>query len=203
MINKSNDDQLVLLKRAFAYEKAKDSVDVDKAWKEFETKLADTDSKQGDEAWDISEKAYHPTGQSSWMKIAAFFVGLLMLSGISYAAYHIVNRAEKNETALVTDSVKTPQKQKAKVAVDDAWLKIEPTQKAPVIFEDIELSGILEYIADKMQVKVEYRNQAAAHIRFYLQWDSKDSLQDIIDKINHFDKVHLSFDEANQMLIVE
>ena len=54
-----------------------------------------------------------------------------------------------------------------------------------------------------MQVKVEYRNQAAAHIRFYLQWDSKDSLQDIIDKINHFDKVHLSFDEANQMLIVE
>ena len=46
-------------------------------------------------------------------------------------------------------------------------------------------------------------NQAAAHIRFYLQWDSKDSLQDIIDKINHFDKVHLSFDEANQMLIVE
>lgn len=75
--------------------------------------------------------------------------------------------------------------------------------KAPVVFEDIELSGILEYIADKMQVKVEYRNQAAAHIRFYLQWDSKDSLQDIIDKINHFDKVHLSFDEANQMLIVE
>lgn len=46
MTNKSNDDQLVLLKRAFAYEKAKDSVDVDKAWKEFETKLADTDSKQ-------------------------------------------------------------------------------------------------------------------------------------------------------------
>ena len=47
MTNKSNDDQLVLLKRAFAYEKAKDSVDVDEAWKEFETKLADTDSKQG------------------------------------------------------------------------------------------------------------------------------------------------------------
>lgn len=129
MTNKSNDDQLVLLKRAYAYEKAKDSVDVDKAWKEFETKLADTDSKQGDEPLDISQKAYHPTGQSSWMKIAAAFVGLLMLSGISYAAYHIVNRAEKNETALVTDSVKTPQKQKAKVAVDEAWLKIEPTQK--------------------------------------------------------------------------
>lgn len=202
MTNKSNDDQLVLLKRAYAYEKAKDSVDVDEAWKEFEAKLADTDSKQEDEALDISKKAYHPIGQSSWLKIVAAFVGLLMLSGISYAAYHIVNRAEKNETALVTDSVKTSQKQKAKVAVDDAWLKIEPTKKAPVVFEDIELSGILEYIADKMHVKVEFRNQAA-HICFYLQWDSKDSLQDIIDKINHFDKVHLSFDEANQVLIVE
>lgn len=39
MTNKSNDDQLVLLKRAYAYEKAKDSVDVDEAWKEFETNL--------------------------------------------------------------------------------------------------------------------------------------------------------------------
>lgn len=37
----------------------------------------------------------------------------------------------------------------------------------------------------------------------YDEQESKDSLQDIIDKINHFDKVHLSFDEANQMLIVE
>lgn len=183
--------------------KAKDSVDVDEAWKEFETKLADTDSKQRDEALDISEKAYHPTGQSSWMKIAAAFVGLLMLSGISYAAYHIVNRAEKNETALVTDSVKTPQKQKRKGCGRWRLAEDRTNPKAPVVFEDIELSGILEYIADKMQVKVEYRNQAAAHVRFYLQWDSKDSLQDIIDKINHFDKVHLSFDEANQMLIVE
>ncbi len=31
MTNKSNDDQLVLLKRAYAYEKAKDSVDVDES----------------------------------------------------------------------------------------------------------------------------------------------------------------------------
>ena len=145
MTNKSNDDQLVLLKRAYAYEKAKDSVDVDEAWKEFETKLADTDTKQEDEAWDISQKAYHPIEQSSWLKIAAVFVGLLMLSGISYAAYHIVNRAEKNETALVTDSVKTPQKQKAKVAVDDAWLKIEPTKKAPVIFEQYSVNS---YVID-------------------------------------------------------
>lgn len=49
------------------------------------------------------------------MKIAAVFVGLLMLSGISYAAYHIVNRAEKNETALVTDSVKTPQNRRQRL----------------------------------------------------------------------------------------
>ena len=87
MTNKSNDDQLVLLKRAFAYEKAKDSVDVDEAWKEFETKLADTDSKQGDEPLDISPKAYHPIAQSSWLKIAAAFVGLLMLLCIFFAFF--------------------------------------------------------------------------------------------------------------------
>ena len=82
-------------------------------------------------------------------------------------------------------------------------MKAETTMKTPVVFEDAELSAILKYIADNTKVKVAYRNTSAAHVRFYLQWDSKDSLQDIIGKINHFEKVHVSFDEANQLLIVE
>ena len=99
--------------------------------------------------------------------------------------------------------MKTDNSATEKTTSNQDWIKIKPTKKAPVIFEDAELSTILKYIADKAKVKVEYRNPSAAHVRFYLQWDSKDSLQDIIDKLNHFEKVHVSFDEANQLLIVE
>lgn len=184
-------DEMVLLKRAFAYDDANNQVDVEKEWKELEKKHPKEDGPQ--------RMMYH-----SWIKIAAAFVGLLMLSGISYAAYHIASQhAAKEPVVAEADSVKTDKTAKEKTTSDQNWIKIEPTKKAPVIFEDAELSAILKYIADKANVKVEYRNPSAAQIRFYLQWDSKDTLQDIIDKLNHFEKVHVSFDEANQLLIVE
>lgn len=127
-----------------------------------------------------------------------------MLSGLSYAAYHIASQhTAKHPVVAETDSVKTSPTNRKKTFASQDWVKIEPTKKAPVVFEDAELSTILKYIADKANVKVEYRNPAAAHVRFYLQWDKKDTLQDIIDKLNHFEKVHVAFDEANQLLIVE
>lgn len=184
-------DEMVLLKRAFAYDDAKNKVDVEKELKEFEGKHLQEDG--------LLKIKLHP-----WMKIAAAFVGLLMLSGISYAAYHVASQHTENESIVAeADSVKADKLAKEKTTSDLDWIKIEPTKKAPVIFENAELSTILKYIADKANVKVEYRNPSAAHVRFYLQWDSKDTLQDIIDKLNHFEKVQVSFDEANQLLIVE
>lgn len=138
------------------------------------------------------------------MKIVAVFVGLLMLSGVSYAAYHAISRYIDNEdVAVEVNKAKSDNTVDKNTAANQDWMKAETTMKTPVVFEDAELSAILKYIADKTKVKVAYRNTSAAHVRFYLQWDSKDSLQDIIDKINHFEKVHVSFDEANQLLIVE
>lgn len=170
----SQAEDIGLLKRAFAYEEAKKKTIV------------------------VSTQERH-----SWMKIAATFVGLLMLSGLSFAAYHIASQHTRNkEVVAAADSLET-QKATKKTAADQDWAKIEPTEHAPVVFEDAELATILKYIAEKANVKVEYRHPSAAHIRFYLQWDSKDSLQDIIDKINHFEKVHVSFDEEVQLLIVE
>lgn len=167
-------DEMILLKRAFAYDEAKRKAN-------------------------MADKRQHP-----WMKIAAAFVGLLMLSGISYAAYHIASHHAADEKVVAeADSVKTSATTKGKTFASQNWAKIEPATVAPVVFEDAELSTILKYIADKTNVKVEYRNPSAAHIRFYLQWDGKDSLQGIIDKLNHFEKVHVTFDEAAQLLIVE
>lgn len=181
-------DEMILLKRAFAYDEAKRKAD--EAMKE---------ANEMKRKANMADKRQHP-----WMKIAAAFVGLLMLSGISYAAYHIASHHAADEKVVAeADSVKTSATTKGKTFASQNWAKIEPATVAPVVFEDAELSTILKYIADKTNVKVEYRNPSAAHIRFYLQWDGKDSLQGIIDKLNHFEKVHVTFDEAAQLLIVE
>jgi len=99
--------------------------------------------------------------------------------------------------------------QESKDVVSDIFerLLVADTLLLPDTVEHYLLTSVrnscLKRIAQKSNVKVEYRNPSAAHVRFYLQWDSKDTLQDIIDKLNHFEKVHVSFDEANQLLIVE
>ena len=177
------EEEAILLKRALLYEKAKGDVDVEAEWKKFE--------------------ASNKQSNRIWLKIAAVFVGLLMLSGLSYAAYHIAKQGNIEEQVVVKDSVTVSQPAKKQISSSKTWQEVEPNQKSPVVFEDAELSTILKYIADKTNVKVTYHNESAAHVRFYLQWEQGDSLQDIIDKINHFEKVHLSFDEAKQLIVVE
>ena len=73
--------------------------------------------------------------------------------------------------------------------------EMAPTKKDPVVFNNVELQQIMQYVADGYGVKVSFKNKTARTIRFYLQWEADDTLQEIIDKINHFEKVHLTLSE--------
>lgn len=211
------EDEAILLKRALLYEKAKGEVDVEAELERFEAKYFGKDkgsagkaeNLKNDKAKDLKDESItdklslDKQSNKIWLKIAAVFVGLLMLSGISYAAYHITKQGNTDEQTVVKDSITVSQPAKKQISSSKTWQEVEPNQKSPVVFEDAELSTILKYIADKTNVKVAYHNESAAHVRFYLQWEQGDSLQDIIDKVNHFEKVHLSFDEAKQLIVVE
>ena len=125
-----------------------------------------------------------------WMQIAATIVGVLMLSGITYAAIsHFIITEEKPKVAI------TERKPDVKRVEQTYGVEMAPTKKAPVVFNNVELQQIMQYVADGYDVKVEFKNKAARSIRFYLQWEAEDTLQEIIDKINHFEKVHLSLNE--------
>ena len=135
------------------------------------------------------EAKHFPQKQRSWgwMQIAAMFIGVLMLSGIAYAAVHVISNIESKPKVAVTD--RKPDVKKVKKTYG---MEVAPTQKAPVIYNNVELEQIMQYIADGYDVKVEFKNEAARTLRFYLQWEADDTLQEIIDKINHFEKVHLT-----------
>ena len=121
------------------------------------------------------------------LKVAAAFIGLLMLSGIAYATIHIASSIESKPKVAITD--RKPDVKKVKKTYD---METAPTKEAPVIYNNVELEQIMQHIADGYGVKVEFRNEAARTLRFYLQWEADDTLQEIIDKINHFEKVHLT-----------
>lgn len=138
------------------------------------------------EAWE----SWEGVATRRWQRVAAIFVGVLMLSGIAYAAIsHFIMVEDKPNVAM------TERKPDVKKMEKTYGVEMTPTKKAPVIFNNVELQQIMQYVADGYGVKVEFKNKSARTIRFYLQWEADDTLQEIIDKINHFEKVHLTLNE--------
>ena len=117
-----------------------------------------------------------------FMRIAAMFIGVLMLSGIAFAAYRLVVGGDSESP---TQEVRTanPTQQAG---------TLQQTQTDPNsirTFENAELQQILQELSDYYHVSVEYRNEQSRHIRLYTKWDTAAPLQQIIELLNGFEKV--------------
>ena len=130
------------------------------------------------------------------LKIAAMFVGVLMLSGIAYAAYRMVSniggdyKSPTQETRIANS--------RQQVTNEEAK---DSTAMKPVVYEDAELATILNEIATFHLCEVVYKTEASKHIRLYFTWDQKATLDDIIGTFNKFERIHITRD--NKKLIVE
>ena len=133
---------------------------------------------------------------NSIKKIAAMFVGLLMLSGIAYAAVHIISshsqKAQEAQTVATNAQRATPGAQTE--AKDSTLMK-------PIVYEDTELTTILDDIATFYQVEPVYKNEATKHIRLYFTWDKKQTIDNIIDTFNKFERINIT--RHDKILIVE
>ena len=117
-----------------------------------------------------------------FMRIAAMFIGVLMLSGIAFAAYRLVVGGDSESP---TQEVRTanPTQQAG---------TLQQTQTDPNsirTFENAELQQILQELSDYYHVSVKYRNEQSRHIRLYTKWDTAAPLQQIIELLNGFEKV--------------
>lgn len=130
------------------------------------------------------------------LKIAAMFVGVLMLSGIAYAAVQIIRsqeaEVERQEAVVSTNT----QHQSA-----NAQTPADSTQTKPTVYEDAELATILNEIATFHQCEVVYKNEASKHLRLYFTWNQKATIDDIVGTFNKFERIHITRD--NKKLIVE
>lgn len=152
--------------------------DVNREWAKFEAEHFGNERRKA--------KSERPL----FLKIAAMFVGVLMLSGIAYATINHFIQMEEKPKMDITERKPDIKKVKRIYGVEKT-----PTKKVPIIFNNVELQQIMKYVADGYGVKVTFKNNAARTVRFYLQWEAEDTLQEIINKINHFEKVHLTLNE--------
>ena len=140
------------------------------------------------------------------MRKVAAVVAVLVVSGITFAAIHLVTRShqasDNSNTELVSSrkdsiqQVSAPQKSNIEEKTDSASLA-----QFPLVYENAELQNILTPIAGHFRLQVTYQNESARHIRLYLQLEKNMSLDDIIELMNHFEKVNIRHE--GQTLIVE
>lgn len=140
------------------------------------------------------------------MRKVAAVAAVLVVSGITFAAIHLVTRShqasDKNKTELVSSrkdsiqQVSAPQKSNIEEKTDSASLA-----QLPLVYENAELQNILTPIAGHFHLQVTYQNESARHIRLFLQLEKNMSLDDIIKLMNHFEKVNIRHE--GQTLIVE
>lgn len=140
------------------------------------------------------------------MRKVAAVAAVLVVSGIAFAAIHLVTRShqasDNNNTELVASrkdsiqQVSAPQKSNIEEKTDSASLA-----QLPLVYENAELQNILTPIAGHFHLQVTYQNESARHIRLFLQLEKNMSLDDIIELMNHFEKVNIRHE--GQTLIVE
>ena len=140
------------------------------------------------------------------MRKVAAVAAVLVVSGITFAAIHLVTRShqasDNSNTELVSShknsiqQVSAPQKSNIEEKTDSASLA-----QLPLVYENAELQKILTPIAEHFHLQVTYQNESARHIRLFLQLEKNMSLDDIIELLNHFEKVNIRHE--GQTLIVE
>lgn len=198
--------QLVETRQSLDFAKSKEKMkmpSIDAEWEKLKE-----EKQQKEEMSQNAETQQTAKLFSLWspMRKVAAVAAVLVVSGITFAAIHLVTRShqpsDKNNTELVTShkdsiqQVSAPQKSNIEEKTDSASLA-----QLPLVYENAELQNILTPIAGHFHLQVTYQNESARHIRLFLQLEKNMSLDDIIELMNHFEKVNIRHE--GQTLIVE
>lgn len=198
--------QLVETRQSLDFAKSKEKMkmpSIDAEWEKLKE-----EKQQKEEMSQNAETQQTAKLFSLWspMRKVAAVAAVLVVSGITFAAIHLVTRShqpsDNSNTELVASQkdsiqqVSAPQKSNIEEKSDSASLA-----QLPLVYENAELQNILTPIAGHFHLQVTYQNESARHIRLFLQLEKNMSLDDIIELLNHFEKVNIRHE--GQTLIVE
>ena len=209
--------QLIETRQSLDFAKSKEEMkmpSIDAEWEKLKDEMKQKEELQKDEMKQKEVMKQNAETQQTakqlplWspMRKVAAVAAVLVVSGITFAAIHLVTRShqasDKHNTELVSSQkdsiqqVSAPQKSNIEEKTDSASLA-----QLPLVYENAELQNILTPIAGHFHLQVTYQNESARHIRLFLQLEKNMSLDDIIELMNHFEKVNIRHE--GQTLIVE
>lgn len=180
-------EQLATTKRAMTKEEAEDEqLDMDALWQEFEAEH----ELEFDEP--ETKRVSMPL-----RKIAAMFIGVALTAGVAFAAIQIVRSVSK-PTPEPT-KIEAPAAPKAAQPDDEVPADTVVAVK-PVVFDNVELAQIMAQIAAHYKAEVEIENEDAGAYRLYFEWNSQETLEHVVERLNRFESINIELNN-NKMTV--
>ena len=184
IINRDEDTRetyrmMVEAKRSSRQRQANKPVDVDAAWQKFNQKI---------------QPQQHGFG---WIKIAASFIGILLVSGIAFAAIQIVRYTQQN-SPKTEEVINTPKP--ANVTPTDTLTTDTIATLQPIIYDNIPLEKMLPEIAAHYDAKVTFANDEARQLRFRFVWNPQKGIDQVVSDLNQFERLNVTLKD-NQITV--
>ena len=167
-----------LLKQAMIWENSrKSTVNVDAEWQRFAGQhIADSKPRRG------------------WLKVAAVFLGVLFVSGITFAAIHIVRMVNSQKSQTV--QTEQPMTAKASTTIPADTVKTDTIAPKIIRYDEATLQKILTDVGEYYRLRVELRNEDAKTLRLFFQWNQRQEASKVLEQLNTFERIHLVLNDS-------
>ena len=161
-----------------------------------------------DEEWEkfsqehqLQEEATHPI--TSWRKLAASIAGLVLISGIAFAAIHTYIKRSQETTQVIADTHPEVIKSNSakQVAAKDSLTHPKPEKPAiHKTFENVAFEQMISEIASYYDLQVKFENNEDKTLRLYYEWNSHSSIENIVKELNQFENVNIEL-QQNELIV--
>ena len=194
IINRDEDTRetyrlMVEAKRSSRNRQDETPVDVDAAWQRFVEQ----------------NKTQTSILKSQIKKMVASFIGVLLVSGIAFAAIHIVRHYVGQD--MPTPPQETQMVEPHQQIIPDDTVKVEATDtiapKAtmePVVFDNVPLEEMLPDIAAHYDATVSFANDKARQLRFRFVWNPQQGIDQVVNDLSQFESLTVTLKD-NQITV--
>lgn len=122
----------------------------------------------------------HQAPRRSWFKVAASFIGILLIAGLSFAFYWTTDSRQRT----TDDGQRTSMVNGQCPMAGDSLVR----------FADVRLDSMLTVVAGHYGKAVRFRDDVSPAMKLITKWNPADSLSAFIEHLNMFDYLHLTLE---------
>ena len=132
--------------------------------------------------------------ERSWLKIAATFIGILMMSGIAFAAIHIIRHVSNAGVESHPPIQETTNANPHQLPADT--LKTDSIPPKVVRYDEATLEKILTDMADYYGLSLIWKSEDTKTLRLFYVWNRQLSASESTKQLNNFERIHLELNDS-------